>query len=106
MNTLTSLVVRAGAAIACLAAVVPKAVAQSCAMCYQNAAATGAQGRLAFQHGILILFIPAVSIFCGILGLLYFRRHVAYRSSRGSFGMGEILSPEGHFQSHKNLLRP
>jgi hypothetical protein len=44
-------------------------------MCYQNAAATGAQGRIALQHGILILAIPAISLFAGILLLLYFRRN-------------------------------
>jgi hypothetical protein len=63
--------------LAILASALPRAAAQSCAMCYQNAAASGAQGRTALQHGILVLFVPAISFFGGILLLLYTRRHVA-----------------------------
>ncbi len=61
--------------IAGLFAAVPDATAQGCAMCYQNAAATGTKGISALQHGILVLFVPAISIFGGILFLLYSRRH-------------------------------
>jgi hypothetical protein len=50
--------------------------AQSCAMCYQNAAAAGARGRSALQFGILILFIPAIIFFGTILLFLYRRRNV------------------------------
>jgi len=51
--------------------------AQSCAMCYQGAAASGAQGGAALRHGILLLFIPAISLFVGIFALIYHRRNVA-----------------------------
>ncbi len=51
--------------------------AQSCAMCYQGAAASGPQGGAALRHGILILFIPAVSLFVGIFALIYQRRDVS-----------------------------
>jgi len=51
--------------------------AQSCAMCYQSAAASGPQGGAALRHGILILFIPAISLFVGIFALIYHRRDVA-----------------------------
>lgn len=47
-----------------------RAVAQGCAMCYQNAAASGAAGRAALQHGILILLIPAATLFLGLLSIL------------------------------------
>jgi len=67
--------VAAWAALACLLA--PQAAAQSCAMCYQNASATGAQGREALRHGILILMVPTLSLFLGIFGLIYSRRNVA-----------------------------
>jgi hypothetical protein len=70
-----------GAAAFSFLAAVPKAAAQSCAMCYQNAAASGTQGRFALQHGILILFIPAIGLFSGILFLLYSRRHVSDRAA-------------------------
>ncbi|HWG57849.1 MAG TPA: hypothetical protein VN661_02255 [Candidatus Acidoferrales bacterium] len=49
--------------------------AQGCAMCYQSAAASGAQGREALRHGIAVLFLPAASLFFGIFGLLYYRRN-------------------------------
>ncbi|MGA9482557.1 MAG: hypothetical protein WBV48_11575, partial [Candidatus Acidiferrales bacterium] len=46
---------------------VPRVVAQGCALCYQSASATGAQGVAALRHGILILLFPTISIFVGIL---------------------------------------
>lgn len=55
----------------------PHVAAQGCAMCYQNAAASGAQGREALRHGILILLFPTVSLFVGIFGLIYTRRNVS-----------------------------
>jgi hypothetical protein len=54
----------------------PHSVAQGCAMCYQNAAASGAQGRTALRHGILILMLPALSLFVGIFALIYHRRNL------------------------------
>ncbi len=61
---------------ALVAFIAPHAAAQGCAMCYQNASAAGAQGREALRHGILILLLPTVSMFLGILGLIYRRRNV------------------------------
>ncbi|HXN20354.1 MAG TPA: hypothetical protein VN875_18605 [Candidatus Binatus sp.] len=55
----------------------PSALAQGCAMCYQNASATGAQGSQALRHGILILLFPTLTVFSGIFGLMYRRRNVA-----------------------------
>ena len=52
-----------------------RALAQGCAMCYQNAAAADSHGRVALQHGILILLLPALSLFIGIFGLMYRRRN-------------------------------
>jgi hypothetical protein len=62
--------------VANLCAAARVAAAQSCAMCYQNAAASGTRGKLALQHGILILALPAIAIFGAILFLLYSRRNV------------------------------
>jgi hypothetical protein len=53
----------------------PHALAQGCAMCYQTAAASGAPGREALRHGILILLLPSVTLFLGIVGLIYRRRN-------------------------------
>ena len=56
--------------------VAPHAAAQGCAMCYQNAASSGAQGRAALRHGILILLAPALSLFSAIFVLIYRRRNI------------------------------
>jgi hypothetical protein len=60
------------------------AAAQGCAMCYQNAASSGAQGREALRHGILILLVPALSLFIGIFSLIYRRRNPASANVPGS----------------------
>jgi len=69
-----ALTVVAGAAVLACA---PLVSAQGCAMCYQNAAASGAQGREALRHGVLILLFPTLSLFLGIFGLLYSRRNAS-----------------------------
>jgi hypothetical protein len=72
--------IRVGLLLSCCAALIALPIshvhAQSCAMCYQGAAASGAQGGAALRHGILILFIPAISLFVGIFALIYHRRDV------------------------------
>jgi hypothetical protein len=45
-------------------------------MCYQNASASGAQGREALRRGVLVLLLPTLSLFIGILALIYRRRNV------------------------------
>ena len=59
------------------ATLAPHVAAQGCAMCYQNAAASGAQGSKALRHGILILLFPTLSLFVGIFGLIFSRRNVS-----------------------------
>jgi hypothetical protein len=68
--------------VAIAAVSAPQAFAQSCAMCYQNAAASGAQGIAALRFGILVLLIPTLSLFIGLFALLYRHRN-ASRSDRG-----------------------
>jgi hypothetical protein len=60
---------------ALIALPMPQVHAQSCAMCYQSAAASGPQGGAALRHGILLLFVPAISLFVGIFALIYHRRN-------------------------------
>jgi hypothetical protein len=66
----------ATASAAVFGLVARQAAAQGCAMCYQTAAASGAPGREALRHGILILLVPAASLFLGICGLIYRRRNL------------------------------
>lgn len=63
-------------AVGFVLAVAPHALGQGCAMCYQNAASSGAAGRTALRHGILILLLPALSLFLGIFFLIYRRDSV------------------------------
>ncbi len=62
---------------ALFAVLAPHAAAQGCAMCYQSAAASGAQGREALRHGVLILLFPTMTLFLGIFGLFYTRRNTS-----------------------------
>ena len=52
------------------------AFAQGCALCYNDAAATGPQGIAALRHGILILAIPPMLIFAALFAVLYKRRNL------------------------------
>ena len=57
------------------------AFAQGCALCYNDAAATGPQGITALRHGILILAIPPMLIFAALFAILYKRRNLHYEFS-------------------------
>jgi hypothetical protein len=67
-------VAEAAACAAAFALTASRAAAQGCAMCYQSAAASAAPGREALRHGILLLLVPAVCLFAGILAFIYRRR--------------------------------
>lgn len=54
--------------------------AQGCALCYNDAAATGPSALAALRHGILVLIIPPTAIFVTMLTTLYRRRNL-YRES-------------------------
>lgn len=49
--------------------------AQGCALCYNDASATGPRGIAALRHGILTLAIPPMLIFATIFAVLYHRRN-------------------------------
>jgi hypothetical protein len=100
VNGAMSVAKHAVALLAGLVAGLPHAAAQSCAMCYQNAAASGGQGISALQHGILILFIPAVGMFGGILLLLYNRRHVPGGRGKLPQSSSETALRQGIVPSH------
>jgi hypothetical protein len=83
-----------GAAL--LVVVAPHAAAQGCAMCYENAASSGAQGRAALRRGILILLVPSLSLFVGIFLLIY-RRNASrgFRRSASSHIADSIWDSDG-----------
>jgi hypothetical protein len=69
-------------ALAALVACARTAAAQGCAMCYQNAAASGSQGITALRHGVYFLIFPTLVIFIGFFTLLYRRRNAARTESQ------------------------
>ena len=70
----------AALALISIALMASLAGAQGCAMCYQNAAASGAKGQEALRHGILILLAPSLGLFGGILFAIFRRERSASRS--------------------------
>lgn len=69
LTVLSSLV-----ALGALASAVP-AFAQSCALCYTQAASSGARMIQALQSGILILVIPPTFGSVVVIGILYRKRN-------------------------------
>jgi len=65
---------RRGLVIAAFLASPAVLYAQSCAMCYQSAAASGSRSIQALKSGILILMFPPVLITLGIVYLAYRKR--------------------------------
>lgn len=105
LRKLGSVAIYTAAVTANVIAGVRNAAGQSCAMCYQNAAATGTQGRFALQRGILILALPAIGFFGAILFLLYSRRGASQAvSSQHSFSGTDV--PEGGFRATENDCVP
>lgn len=62
------------------------AFAQGCALCYNDASATGPRGIAALRHGILILAIPPMLIFAMIFAILYRRRNAHHGASLPALG--------------------
>jgi len=53
----------------------PPAFSQGCALCYTQAAASGARMIKALKSGIVILIIPPLSMCMGAIALAYRRRN-------------------------------
>ena len=70
------------ALLAAIAGATRTAAAQGCAMCYQNAAASGPRGITALRHGVYFLIFPTLAIFIGFFTLLYRRRNASRAESQ------------------------
>lgn len=70
------------ALLAAIAGAARTAAAQGCAMCYQNASASGPQGITALRHGVYFLIFPTLAIFIGFFALLYRRRNASREESQ------------------------
>jgi len=55
----------------------PGALAQGCALCYTQASAAGRAAQHSLRVGILVLLLPALMLFLGVLLLLYRRATAA-----------------------------
>jgi hypothetical protein len=51
------------------------AAAQSCALCYTQAASSGSRMIQALKSGILILIVPPTLLSVGMIFVLYHKRH-------------------------------
>lgn len=71
-----------GIALAVLVALTlpPPAFSQGCALCYTQAAASGARMIRALRSGIVILMIPPVSLCLGAMFLTYRKRNQCNRA--------------------------
>jgi uncharacterized membrane protein len=65
-----------------LAAPLP-AFSQSCALCYTQAASSGAQMIAALKSGILILVVPPTLASIGMIFVVYQKRHQVRRDAQG-----------------------
>ena len=61
------------ALLGAIVAFAPAALAQGCVMCYTSASAAGRRGERALDAAILVLLIPVLLLFVGIL-IFAFRR--------------------------------
>ena len=73
--------------------------AQGCALCARNAAATGPEGGQALNFGIILLLVPALLIFTGILWVAFLNRNAEE--------MPDASDIQGHSpEEPAGLLRP
>jgi hypothetical protein len=98
---------RAAAAVAVLLS--PSALfAQGCALCYQGAAASGAQFIQALRHGILIMFFPPLLIMGAIFYAAYRKRN-QFNSlegvAAGETAMEEDFVPDRTFADEAELRK-
>ena len=70
-------ILRVAAATAVVLGSAAGALAQSCAMCYTQAAAANAPAQRSLDYGIIILLLPSLLIFGGVFTMLMrHARHV------------------------------
>ena len=63
--------------IAAALAAAPAAFSQGCAQCYIEASAAGGHAQKSLDIGILVLLLPSLLMFAGVIVLLVRRAHAA-----------------------------
>jgi len=70
----------AGVVSAALLSWVPAAHAQGCVLCYTSLAGAGPGAMHAFEMAMLVLLLPALSLFAGVFLFIFFRARAASAS--------------------------
>lgn len=88
-----------------VASAAPAAFAQGCALCRTSAAGLGADGQRALDLAILVLLLPTLSIFVGVVlfALRYRNRSLADQNQTGDASLP--LAPPGADSSLFHSLR-
>jgi hypothetical protein len=71
----------AGLVVAGLLSWTPAAHAQGCVLCYTSLAGAGPGAMHAFEMAMLVLLIPALSLFAGVFLFIFLRARAATLSS-------------------------
>lgn len=76
-SRIAELLLRVATGLVLMAALMlpPRAFSQGCALCYTQAAASGARMIKALRSGIVILIIPPLSMCMGAIALAYRKRN-------------------------------
>jgi hypothetical protein len=96
---LRKLVAALTALAATIVAFAPAAFAQGCVMCYTSASAAGKRGEHALDKAILVLLIPPLLLFVGILIFAFRRSHAS--SARAA----ETVPPLALMPRQQTVLR-
>ena len=86
MNLTTWMKALGGLAAAVWAAPVPAAA--QCVLCYLSAASSGAKGAQALRWGILVMIVPTLALFGGVILLAIRRRNPVERAPEESILTG------------------
>jgi hypothetical protein len=97
--SITALVV-----LALLLASVPAVFAQGCVMCQTSASAAGQKGQRALNNAILVLMLPVLGLFLGILGFAWRRNRAP--SPRATLTPHSSFEPAGEAALHFSWTAP
>jgi len=81
--------------VAAMLAAAPGVFAQGCAMCYTEAASQGPRARRSLDYAILVLLIPAVTMFAGVF--------VALRRRESDFANADVSGADGSTPPKRNV---
>lgn len=93
---IVALLAALGATVIALA---PAALAQGCVMCYTSASAAGQRGEHALDKAILVLLIPPLLLFIGILVFAF------HRSQASSARAAATMPPLAVMPRQRAVLR-